>query len=237
MKKLVLLIAALALFAAACGGSDGDGGSSGGGTLSASEWCDYNEQVDGLELFGESADFNSFESSIQGFLSIVDEVEDRAPEEIKDDIAVVAQAMADLDEVLSEVDYDFLALSESDLEGLDDPAVEEASDNISNYADENCGTGSDSSDDDDSSDEPEDEATAEPEDDVSDDSGDTDDFDPNDSFRQIMVDSFVQAGMTEEQATCIVNGIDMDTLTSGDFDPFAFLDLYEDCGVNLADLG
>jgi hypothetical protein len=174
MRKLVVLIAVLAMFASACGGGgddnvDGESGSDGDGdgeTLSADEWCGFNEGVEDLNLFGASADFNGLESSIQGFLDVVDEVEDRAPEEIKDDIAVMGEAMAEFDEVLSEVDYDFLALSEADLAALDIPEVEQASENISRYADENCG-GDASDPADDSVDEaPEVEETPEPQEDA-----------------------------------------------------------------------
>lgn len=259
MKKLVILFAALGLLAAACGGGDDDdssGGfsSGGGGTLSASEWCDFNEEVEDLALFGDSFDPSNMESALAGFAEIIDDVGDRAPDEIREDVQTMGEAMADLDDILSEVDYDFLALSEADLAGLDDPAITEASDNINAFAEANCGSGSSDSGDADTGDsdtgdtdtgdtdtggtDSGDEEAPEPDD--SGDSGedvDTGDApDPNDSFRQIMVDSFMQSGMTEEQATCVVDGIDLDTLTSGDFDPFEFLDLYESCGVDLAQL-
>ena len=179
MRKLVVLFAVLAMFAAACGGGgddngDGESGSDesgsddggGGETLSADEWCAFNAEVEDLNLFGASADFNSLESSIQGFLDIVDEVEDRAPEEIKDDIAVMGEALAEFDEVLSEVDYDFLALSEADLAALDNPEVEQASENVSRYADENCGSGASDPADDSGDEAPEVEETPEPEEDA-----------------------------------------------------------------------
>jgi hypothetical protein len=237
MKKLVVLFAALALFAAACGGggddddssafgesesSSSDESSSSGDTLSTSEWCDINTRVDSLGVVGPGAVFA--EDGMSGFLDIIDEVEDRAPDEIKDDIAVIGEFMSDFNDMLAEVDYDFLALTPAQLETLEDPAVEAASDNISAYADDNCGTSSD-----DSSDDPVDEPEA---DDSSSDDDTAPDIDPNDSIGQVFVDTFMQIGMTEDQANCIVDELDLATFSAESFNPFEFLDLFDKCGVD-----
>ena len=245
MKKLLVLFAVLALFAAACGGGDDDdsgsddGGSdetasedSGGGdTLSADEWCNFNDEVENLNLFGDDADFTSMEDSIGAFLEIVDEVEDIAPEEIKDDIAVMGEFMADFDEALSEVDYDFFSLTESQLAALDDPAVEEASENISQYAVDNCDVPAGDTD---PSDEPQVEEP--PEEDAGDDPVDELDPTSDDTLREVLVSSFMQSGMTEEQANCFLDKVDLEELASGTFDPLEFLDYYDQCGIDFTQL-
>jgi hypothetical protein len=44
-------------------------------------------------------------------------------------------------------------------------------------------------------------------------------------------------GMTEEQANCLVDNLDMDEVAaSGASDPSMFFDLFETCDINLAEL-
>ena len=44
-------------------------------------------------------------------------------------------------------------------------------------------------------------------------------------------------GMTEDQANCMVDNIDMDAVVAnGADDPSMFLDLFETCDIDLADL-
>ena len=48
---------------------------------------------------------------------------------------------------------------------------------------------------------------------------------------------FTAMGMTEDQASCMVDNLDMEeVVASGATDPMMFLDLFETCDINMAEL-
>ena len=48
---------------------------------------------------------------------------------------------------------------------------------------------------------------------------------------------FTAMGMSEDQANCLVDNLDMDeVVANGANDPSMFLDLFETCDIDLADL-
>lgn len=95
----------------------------------------------GSVMSGTETDF----SQIAAYFS---EVADNLPDEIADDFEVFGAAYAEFGQALEDAGIDLENMSEADpaaiqalmpaLEAFDDPAVQEASDNISTWMDENC---------------------------------------------------------------------------------------------------
>jgi|GEM_PF-3840532 hypothetical protein len=98
----------------------------------------------GSVMSGGDTDF----SEIAAYFS---EVADNLPDEISDDFEVFGQAYAEFGQALEDAGIDLSDMSEADpeamqalmpaLEAFDDPAVQEASENISDWMDANCPTG------------------------------------------------------------------------------------------------
>jgi hypothetical protein len=87
------------------------------------------------------------EASMKATVAQFEEIANAAPDEIKADFQTVAEVFAQFDAVLSEFDYDFLALATdpsaqekfSEVESsFDSDEAEEASDNIEAWMEENC---------------------------------------------------------------------------------------------------
>mgnify|MGYP001226969715 CR=1 FL=1 len=95
----------------------------------------------GSVMSGTDTDF----SQIAAYFS---EVADNLPDEIADDFEVFGQAYAEFGQALEDAGIDLSNMAEADpaavqalmpaLEAFDDPAVQEASENISDWMDANC---------------------------------------------------------------------------------------------------
>lgn len=219
----MVMVGALALAGGACGGDD-DGGSGSG------EWCDVARDTEAQFDEFDDIDFTDPESLEDAFQQMIDGLEDAAdsaPDEIEDDLQLTVDGFNDLFEALQDVDFDFLELDQTFLEGSE---LDAASDRIEAYNERECGIVSDSDDTDDT--------------DVTDgttgsdsDSGDDDTISGEGTIRDEMVRQFTAMGMTEDQANCLVDNIDMEEVAgSGAEDPSMFFDLFETCGIDLTDL-
>src|SRR3954454_24278420 len=148
MKKvLVLLVASLAFVSAACsGGDDGDSKSSDSGgkdsgkssTTEAvakgdpnSDFCDLARKFSKDFNDTSSADNAAEEASVfKDLRAAIDQLDKKAPDEIKDDVKVVAVAFRKSDDLLKKYDYDFTKVppDEASKISLDDPQVTASSD-------------------------------------------------------------------------------------------------------------
>lgn len=113
---------------------------------SDSRWCQAVRAAQ--EDDGESPlNFNPFaltdpataEQTLTEFLENIEMFEDLAPPEIEDDVGTVVGAFRSFYDIVAAAGFDVLALSEDDLAGLDDPALETAASNIDTYSTEVCG--------------------------------------------------------------------------------------------------
>ena len=228
----MVMVGALALAAGACGGDD-DGGSGSG------EWCDVARDVEAQFDGFDDIDFTDPESLEDAFQQMIDGLEDAAdsaPDEIEDDLQLTVDGFNDLFEALRDVDFDFLELEQSTLESSE---LDAASDRIEAYNERECGIVSDSDETDET-----DEIDEIDETDVTDgtagsdsDSGDDDTISGEGTFRDEMVRQFTAMGMSEDQANCLVDNIDLEEVAaSGAEDPSMFFELFETCGIDLSDL-
>lgn len=269
MKKLLVLLMALALFAGACGddddgsspfqaaqdaadddgsnddgsGDDGsnddgsnDDGSGDDGPMSGdadSEWCRLARDVEAESILGAGNDdvFTSgpdaIEEALQTTLDFADDAEDLAPDEIADDVETIFDGLRRFDEVLAEADYNFLQVDTADLEVLNDPAFSEAGERIQRYNRDVCGIESDI-------DLGGDDGTA------TDDSGDgtTEDTLPDGSIGDIVAQTLRDSlGLSEEQAQCLVDNLDLDSFDPENPDISQMFGIFEDCDIDLAQLG
>jgi hypothetical protein len=120
IRPLVLLLLVVVLFAA-CGGDDGGGGDGGseaaGGGGDAQAFCDKQEELEGLDA-----------SDPEAMAQAIDDLIADAPEEISDDIQLIADTLDDLQN----------ASSPEDLQELDTDELEAASDRIEKWVEDNC---------------------------------------------------------------------------------------------------
>ncbi|MDQ3913837.1 MAG: hypothetical protein M3323_00685 [Actinomycetota bacterium] len=107
---LVLVIVALS---AACGGDDEGGGS-------AQAFCDNQEEMDAIDTADPEA-----------MAEAIDELAADAPDEISDDVQLIADTLQDLDEVDTP----------EEAEALNSSELQEASERIEEWVDENCEEG------------------------------------------------------------------------------------------------
>jgi hypothetical protein len=259
MKKLLIGLLALALTAAACGGGDDDsaspfssgddgasdqapaddgGSSDDGGSFSGSsgsDWCSLAQEVEEESFLAGDAnpfagDASSIEDAFKTTLDFADEAEDRAPDEIADDVSTLFDGLRQLDDALSEVDYNFLALDASALSSLEDPAFQEASDNIQRYNFEVCGVGDGATDD-----SPSDDGSLD--DDSSDDSG-LGDLPADGSIGDAIAQSLQQSlGLSESEAQCLVDNLDIESFDAANPDVSQLFGIFSECGIDLASLG
>jgi hypothetical protein len=168
---LLALLGALALLAAGCGGGDSDsaadettiettaetttetedsteettsGETTGDTDLSAFASEDCLELAGIGAKFGESLSGTGNLEDVEGFFQ---QLADKAPDEIKDDLLVLAGAMAEYAEAFKDVDMSSAAAGDpetikklQELAGkFDDAKYTQASQNIQSWAEENCG--------------------------------------------------------------------------------------------------
>jgi hypothetical protein len=256
------MVAALALVGGACGGDDdgdanddaaatsdgsdadaaedssddGDDGV-GSGDSGDSEWCDMARTVEAEDDLLEGVDFSdpdALEDSYQQMIDLVEDAAGSAPEELEADIDLVVDRSKVIFEALKDADFNILDVDQSVFE---DPEADAASERIDAYNEAECGIESDLDDStDDSGDVTDDTGDA----DVTDDSdGDTDDdvLSGDGTIRDELLRQFGALGMTDEQANCMVDNLDMgEVAATGADDPSMFLDLFETCDIDLTQL-
>jgi hypothetical protein len=167
-----LLLAALALVVAGCGGDDGGDSASSDTAVVETESSDDGStetessddametdtaEDDGM-LGGECAEFaglgaklqNAFGGTsgddIDSVAEVFDELADRVPEEIRDDYQVLADNFKEFADALEGVDLssgatpdaETLAKLQAAVASMDQPEVQQASENIEAWATENC---------------------------------------------------------------------------------------------------
>ncbi|HEC08871.1 MAG TPA: hypothetical protein ENI86_04770 [Acidimicrobiales bacterium] len=237
MKKLLAIIVAMVVILAACGDSSDSGGSASG-----ADFCTQSREINDLTDEIDAADL-SFD---QQFKRLFDEVMPRmeqaaksAPDEIKSDINTILSGMKDLKKELESVDYDITKL---DPAVLDQPAMDQASDNIDEYMANVCGIDTGSSDGSGSGSGTDSGAAP----DTSEASGSTDSGSTGGSaaatIGEQMVAGLVQTGFTQDEAECIIGELDFSNINPDDVqaDPSFIFDALGACDISLermAELG
>ena len=178
-------------------GDSGDDGGSGGG-----EWCDAARNVEAETDLLDDVDFTdpeSFEDAYQQVIDTLEDAADSAPDEIQDDVQLTLDAFTELFEALQEVEFDFLELDQAILEN---PEAEAASERIEAYNERECGSPAESDETDDT------DGTADS------DTGDDDTLSGEGTIRDEMVRQFTAMGMTDDQANCLVDNIDLEEVAA-----------------------
>lgn len=248
------MVAALALAGGACGGDDddvtddaaattdgsndeadaGDDGGAEGGGDGGGEWCDMARDIDSSTLFDDIdiSDPDSVENAYEAAIELMEDAADSAPDEIEDDVETMIDGTKELVDALRDVDFDISAIDPSI---VFDAEAEAAAERITEYGERVCGIEADTGDVDDTGD--------------LDDTGDTIDLgdlgDVGDTggtdaevARDRMVSVFKLMGMTDEQANCVVDNIDLENLDElENVDPSEYFALFDDCGFDLANPG
>jgi hypothetical protein len=163
-RLAALLLAALALLAAGCGGDDSDEASDAADTAvvetDASDDAgdtDMTETEDAdAALGGECAEFAGLGAKLQSAFGVggdvdsasevFDELADRVPEEIRDDYRVLADNFKQFADALKGVDLtsgetpspETLAKLQAAAAAMDQPEIQQASQNIEAWVQENC---------------------------------------------------------------------------------------------------
>ncbi|MEM9035905.1 MAG: hypothetical protein AAGA99_14560 [Actinomycetota bacterium] len=254
-----LLLIALALLVAACGGDSDDSGDeesspstvaveSGDDSSEAapettagqaevsgdpnSEWCQLARQTqDQLDLAVTDPFALFTPDGMNQLTGLLDMAVQAAPPEIRSDVASTRDSFGQLRTLLESYDYDFFSIPETEFDGaFDETALDQASSNIEAYNQQVCGItpeGGDATTD-----------TAPP----ADDGGDA----PPPPASGEAVDLFVQSltqslGISEEQARCLADELDIATILSEGGDPSnvvaeGIFDVLSTCGISAADL-
>jgi hypothetical protein len=228
----MVMVVSLAIAGGACGGDD-DGGAAddasatsdasdtGGDSDSGGAWCELARDIDSDDTLFDSMDINdpdSVENAYQEFVNVFEDAADNAPDEIKADMEIVLERIKTAFEALKDADFNIVEVDQAVFE---DPEADAASDRIDAYNEEVCGIESDA--------------------DVTDDTAVTEDTGTDDgatvsipgTIQDMLMSQFVLAGMTEEQATCMVENLDMeDVAANGAADLSMFIELFETCGID-----
>jgi hypothetical protein len=223
MMKRALLAVPLILAVGACGGDDDDAG----GSSSGSDWCDMATQVEAQDNLFNEADFtdpDAVENAFTGARDLMEDAEDKAPDEIKEDVETVSNAFGTLVDELEQVDWNFMELDSAVLDDMG-TEVQDASDRIAAYSEEECGIPADGGDSTDPT--------------VSDE-GDTDDSEAtlpeSGSINDMLVQQFTEMGMTEEQAQCLLDNIDINEFSQSQ-DTSMLMDAFSECDIDPTQLG
>ncbi|MGI9646465.1 MAG: hypothetical protein ACR2O6_14260 [Ilumatobacteraceae bacterium] len=215
-------LVAFTFVAAACGDDDGGGGS-------VEAWCglmDEANEVDSTFENLETFDSAGLEQALNRAVDVAGDLEAAAPDEIKDDMKVVADTTRGLQSALEDADY---SLFDADLSALSDEAANDAAQAaLDEYSVRECGQPfglEDGSGD-----------TA-----SSGDDGDSGDFDPTaGTLREQLITQFVTIGFTQAEAECIADGVDPSDSDILAGDEGAIIALLEACDIplsRLAELG
>jgi len=151
-RLAALLLAALALVAAGCGGDDSDEASDAADTAVVETATGDADET----LGGECAEFAGLGAKLQSAFGVggdvdsasevFDELADRVPEEIRDDYRVLADNFRQFADALEGVDLtsgetpspETLAKLQEAAAAMDQPEIQQASDNIEAWVQENC---------------------------------------------------------------------------------------------------
>jgi len=243
------MVAALALTGAACGGDDdaatdddsttsdavddgdtadtadaGDDGDDGdnGGDSETNEWCTQMNEAEPEFDDVDITDPESVENAFGEVVDVLEEMADSAPDEIEDDVKILSDQFKAFFDQLEDADFDITQIDQTE---LDNPEADAASERI----DEFCGLDPDAGEIDTGTATTDDAA-------VTDDTGDAV-VSGEGTVQDELMRQFTAMGMTEDQADCMVENLDMDeVVANGASDPSMFLDLFETCDIDLADL-
>jgi hypothetical protein len=236
---MVMMVAVLALAGGACGGDDdgeavvrtdeSSGDDSAADDDPSGAWCELARDLEDNTPFDDIdiTDPLAVESAYEEVLSIMDDAADSAPDEIKADFAIVVANATRAVEALKAVNFDFNVVDQSI---FDDPEADAAGKRLDLYGQRVCGFESDTGD--------VIEATV-PDINGDDDTGTTDLNDDNGSFdedtaRAEIIPQLIAVGLTEVQATCIVDNVaDLeDFAQTGASDQTEFRNLVETCEID-----
>lgn len=162
MIRFMALLAAAVLALAACDSGGNGGVSAGGGSSEA--FCGLADEVQGLEDLGEGidpTDFGALEGQLDEFNSVLADAVDAAPDEIRDDVELVANTVNEMFEAmrgpLQELSENpeaaaqnpeiFQELQEAAPTPEEEEELEAASQRIEEFVEEECGIDTDSGDD------------------------------------------------------------------------------------------
>jgi hypothetical protein len=252
MRKIIVTMAVVVLFAAACGDDsssltgepeDADAGSVDDGSAdddsaddgsedmadgSGSDFCNFDAGIDeGMDSIDPSfSNPEEIEATFEQLMDDIDQAVDMAPDELRADVELLADGVSGLVEVLAEYDFNFLAIPES---ATDDPrmaALEDpAYEAASARIDAYCGF----------DDEPDAGETG------SDDPGSEGDVDPDlglpsDEMRDLAIQSLQAVyGWDAALAECVVDELGLEDPANQD--PSLYTDpTAEVCGQSLAEL-
>lgn len=136
MKRTFVLaaVAALSLFLVACGGGGGGGGNS------IEAWCAVGEDFAGTSALesADPTDPEAFRAALEEFEAQLDEVRAAAPDEIRDDVALVLDGFDELFAALEAVDFDMMQVDLSVVEAFNSEEFTAAGERVGAFTDENC---------------------------------------------------------------------------------------------------
>ncbi len=224
MKKLVALLTALVVLAAACGGG------SGGVEASQEAFCAQSRKIDAAtnKIDAESLPMNEqFKKTFDEVLPMMEDAIKVAPAEIKGDAETLVTGIKELKKQLEANDYD---ITKVDASLLNSPEFNKASDAMDAYGRDVCGIADSSS--------------ADPGptagDSSSGDSGAMADSSSGDSspltggtLGEQMVAGLVESGFTQDEAECIIGEIDLGSLNADEVDPNFIFDALDACDISL----
>lgn len=238
----------VALALAACGGDDGGGGS-------AADWCDYGQQIrDRGEAF-ESVDFmdpERLQLVLDDMRSVLDDASRVAPSEIRSDVETSREGFEAFYEALEEAEFDVFDADPVALERLGTD-LEAATERIADYNREVCGFVDEIDDTpiDESIDELMDDLPSDMPSDAADALGQLDELQEligedgmdeildNDAISSMFVDQliteFERQGFTPDEARCMAESYDLESILTGDFDPMdesGTIAIFDQCGIS-----
>lgn len=176
-----------------------------------SDWCVAAREIEVVTAEADQA-LGDPETARRFFADVLPEFEALlavAPEEIASEVGVSVEGFRRLEELLEAAGFDIL---NADLGLLDDEVIGSARDVVADYNEQVCG--------------------------IQPDSGDSADgsFDPADgTIRDQVIATFVQLGLTEQQAACLVDSIDFTDPNAAN-DEAAMLAAMQECGVTPSQL-
>ena len=239
-SAVILVPLALVLGVAACGDDDDSGGdaasedaasddtasddessdddSSGGD--SDSEWCQLARDVQAQDdLFGDVdfTDPEAMRSAFEEATDVLEDAADAAPEEIQDDVNTSLDAFREYIDVLEEADYDFTQIDTAAFDEIGAEA-EEAGARIDAYNERVCGIT-------DTDPVTTDAATG------STDGAAATTLPAGGTIEEMLVQQFTTMGMTEEEAQCLVDEIDIQEFAQNQ-DVSQMLEAFEECGID-----
>ena len=235
MKRSAALLLPLAVTfgLVACGDDDDGGGDAADGD---SEWCALAQRFEDQDDLLSDVDFTDPEAMQAAFddaTSLMDEAVDAAPDEIADDVEATSDAFAEYRELLEDADFDIMNVDTAEFESIGTD-IEEATERVDAYNERVCGiTSEDTADTSDTSD------TSGT---VADDATDTTDeaseatLPEGGTLNDALVQQFTAMGMSEEEAQCLVDTIDIQEFSESQ-DTNMLLEAFEECGIDPTSLG